>query len=185
MFDFIHTFNFFFRYANGPDQVEPMFRYLKSTFQGLQLVVVVLPGKTPVYAEVNKDFDDYIYFFKLVKSLGSCYHLQQFNDFFMISWQNASLCPSKDLYFYNLTLFLKEKKNSWNRWNLITCNNLTIFLNIIFKLEKTLGSCYHLQQFNEFFVMISGQTCGRYHSRHGNSMRPSQKCQQDFGSNFI
>ena len=28
----------------------------------------------------------------------------------MISWQNASLCPSKDLYFYNLALFLKEKK---------------------------------------------------------------------------
>ena len=26
-----------------------MFRYLKSTFQGLQLVCVVLPGKTPVY----------------------------------------------------------------------------------------------------------------------------------------
>ena len=46
---FIHLF----RYANGPDQVEPMFRYLKSTFQGLQLVVVVLPGKTPVYAEVK------------------------------------------------------------------------------------------------------------------------------------
>ena len=46
------TISIFFRYANGPDQVEPMFRYLKSTFQGLQLVVVVLPGKTPVYAEV-------------------------------------------------------------------------------------------------------------------------------------
>ena len=43
----------FCKYANGPDQVEPMFRYLKSTFQGLQLVVVVLPGKTPVYAEVK------------------------------------------------------------------------------------------------------------------------------------
>ena len=48
---------------------------------------------------------------KLVKSLGSCYHLQQFNDFFMISWQNASLCQGKDLYFYNLTLFLKEKNS--------------------------------------------------------------------------
>jgi eukaryotic translation initiation factor 2C len=31
-----------------------MFRYLKSTFQSLQLVVVVLPGKTPVYAEVKR-----------------------------------------------------------------------------------------------------------------------------------
>ena len=64
---------FFFRYANGPDQVEPMFRYLKSTFQGLQLVVVVLPGKTPVYAEVIKILTIIIFslfFFKkkLVKS---------------------------------------------------------------------------------------------------------------------
>lgn len=39
----------FCKYATGAEQVEPMFRYLKSTFQGLQLVVVVLPGKTPVY----------------------------------------------------------------------------------------------------------------------------------------
>jgi eukaryotic translation initiation factor 2C len=44
----------FCKYANGPDQVEPMFRYLKSTFPELQLVVVVLPGKTPVYAEVKR-----------------------------------------------------------------------------------------------------------------------------------
>ncbi|VDI14030.1 eukaryotic translation initiation factor 2C, partial [Mytilus galloprovincialis] len=39
----------FCKYATGPDQVEPMFRYLKNTYQGLQLIVVVLPGKTPVY----------------------------------------------------------------------------------------------------------------------------------------
>ncbi|XP_040566297.1 protein argonaute-2 [Lepeophtheirus salmonis] len=44
----------FCKYANGPDQVEPMFRYLKATFAGLQLIVVVLPGKTPVYAEVKR-----------------------------------------------------------------------------------------------------------------------------------
>jgi len=30
-----------------------MFRYLKSTFSGLQLVVVVLPGKTPVYGNIT------------------------------------------------------------------------------------------------------------------------------------
>lgn len=41
----------FCKYATGAEQVEPMFRYLKSTFQGLQLVVVVLPGKTPVYGK--------------------------------------------------------------------------------------------------------------------------------------
>ncbi|XP_077990342.1 protein argonaute-2-like isoform X3 [Glandiceps talaboti] len=44
----------FCKYATGADQVEPMFRYLKNTFQGLQLIVVVLPGKTPVYAEVKR-----------------------------------------------------------------------------------------------------------------------------------
>ncbi|XP_037080331.1 protein argonaute-2-like [Pollicipes pollicipes] len=44
----------FCKYATGPDQVQPMFSYLKGNFQGLQLVVVVLPGKTPVYAEVKR-----------------------------------------------------------------------------------------------------------------------------------
>ena len=41
----------FCKYATGPDQVQPMFSYLKTNFQGLQLVVVVLPGKTPVYGQ--------------------------------------------------------------------------------------------------------------------------------------
>ncbi|KAK3087288.1 hypothetical protein FSP39_004190 [Pinctada imbricata] len=44
----------FCKYATGADQVEPMFRYLKNTYQGLQLVVIVLPGRTPVYAEVKR-----------------------------------------------------------------------------------------------------------------------------------
>lgn len=39
----------FCKYAQGADSVEPMFRHLKYTYQGLQLVVVILPGKTPVY----------------------------------------------------------------------------------------------------------------------------------------
>ena len=39
----------FCKYAQGADQVEPMFRYLKRQFPDLQLIVVVLPGKTPVY----------------------------------------------------------------------------------------------------------------------------------------
>ena len=38
----------------GSDQVEPMFKYLIQTFPNLQLIVVVLPGKTPVYAEVKR-----------------------------------------------------------------------------------------------------------------------------------
>ena len=41
----------FCKYAVGADQVEPMFRHLKSTYKGLQLIVVVLPGKTPVYGK--------------------------------------------------------------------------------------------------------------------------------------
>ncbi|PIK49325.1 eukaryotic translation initiation factor 2c [Apostichopus japonicus] len=44
----------FCKYAVGADQVEPMFRHLKKTYKGLQLIVVVLPGKTPVYAEVKR-----------------------------------------------------------------------------------------------------------------------------------
>ncbi|KAL0166272.1 hypothetical protein M9458_038116 [Cirrhinus mrigala] len=44
----------FCKYAQGADSVEPMFKHLKYTYQGLQLVVVILPGKTPVYAEVKR-----------------------------------------------------------------------------------------------------------------------------------
>ncbi|XP_033109683.1 protein argonaute-2-like isoform X1 [Anneissia japonica] len=44
----------FCKYASGADQVEPMFRHLKANFHGLQLIIVVLPGKTPVYAEVKR-----------------------------------------------------------------------------------------------------------------------------------
>uniref|UniRef100_A0A8C3LQH5 Argonaute RISC catalytic component 2 n=1 Tax=Chrysolophus pictus TaxID=9089 RepID=A0A8C3LQH5_CHRPC len=44
----------FCKYAQGADSVEPMFRHLKNTYTGLQLVVVILPGKTPVYAEVKR-----------------------------------------------------------------------------------------------------------------------------------
>ncbi|XP_053571928.1 protein argonaute-2 [Bombina bombina] len=44
----------FCKYAQGADSVEPMFRHLKNTYTGLQLIVVILPGKTPVYAEVKR-----------------------------------------------------------------------------------------------------------------------------------
>ncbi|CAG9530415.1 unnamed protein product [Cercopithifilaria johnstoni] len=44
----------FCKYAVGVDQVEPMFKYLKTSFVNIQLVCVVLPGKTPVYAEVKR-----------------------------------------------------------------------------------------------------------------------------------
>ena len=40
--------------CSGSDQVEPMFKYLMTNFTNLQLIVVVLPGKTPVYAEVKR-----------------------------------------------------------------------------------------------------------------------------------
>ena len=46
----------FCKYASGPDQVEPMFKYLKSSFTGLQLVIVILPGKTPVYGMARCSF---------------------------------------------------------------------------------------------------------------------------------
>ncbi|XP_029634731.1 protein argonaute-2-like [Octopus sinensis] len=44
----------FCKYASIPEHVDPMFTYLKNKFQGLQLIVVILPGKTPVYAEVKR-----------------------------------------------------------------------------------------------------------------------------------
>ena len=44
----------FCRYATQADQVEPMFRYLMDEFKYMKLVIVVLPGKTPVYAEVKR-----------------------------------------------------------------------------------------------------------------------------------
>ncbi|MCI4395505.1 hypothetical protein PGIGA_G00181350 [Pangasianodon gigas] len=44
----------FCKYAQGADSVEPMFRHLKNTYAGLQLIIVILPGKTPVYAEVKR-----------------------------------------------------------------------------------------------------------------------------------
>ena len=46
--------NFIIFFSLGSDQVEPMFKYLMNTFTNLQLIVVVLPGKTPVYAEVKR-----------------------------------------------------------------------------------------------------------------------------------
>eukprot|EP00069_Balaena_mysticetus_P007049 bmy_18938T0 len=44
----------FCKYAQGADSVEPMFRHLKNTYAGLQLVVVILPGKTPVYGRPRR-----------------------------------------------------------------------------------------------------------------------------------
>uniref|UniRef100_A0A8C9SCH3 Argonaute RISC component 4 n=1 Tax=Scleropages formosus TaxID=113540 RepID=A0A8C9SCH3_SCLFO len=44
----------FCKYAQGADSVEPMFKHLKLSYVGLQLIVVILPGKTPVYAEVKR-----------------------------------------------------------------------------------------------------------------------------------
>jgi eukaryotic translation initiation factor 2C len=50
----------FCKYATGIEQVEPMFKFLKQQYTGLQLIVVVLPGKTPVYAEVKRVGDTLI-----------------------------------------------------------------------------------------------------------------------------
>ena len=44
---------FFKRYISGSslDHVEPLFRQLKNDRPDLQLLMVILPGKTPVYGE--------------------------------------------------------------------------------------------------------------------------------------
>ena len=44
----------FCKYAIGVEQVEPMFKFLKEKYAGLQLILIILPGKTPVYAEVKR-----------------------------------------------------------------------------------------------------------------------------------
>lgn len=62
----------FCKYATGAEQVEPMFRYLKSTFQGLQLVVVVLPGKTPVYGMFIIYSTCYLHLLIVQFYVGSC-----------------------------------------------------------------------------------------------------------------
>ena len=43
-----------------------MFKYLMQTFPNLQLIVVVLPGKTPVYAEVKRVGDTCLGKLKLI-----------------------------------------------------------------------------------------------------------------------
>ncbi|OAF70228.1 Protein argonaute 1 [Intoshia linei] len=44
----------FCKYAIGVNHVEPIFTYLNHHFPYLQLLIVVLPGKTPVYAEIKR-----------------------------------------------------------------------------------------------------------------------------------
>ncbi|XP_016407239.1 protein argonaute-3-like [Sinocyclocheilus rhinocerous] len=48
----------FCKYAQGADNVEPMFRHLKNTYAGLQLIIVILPGKTPVYVMETDVFSE-------------------------------------------------------------------------------------------------------------------------------
>ena len=43
---------FFQRFVSGVDNVEPLFRQLKQDRLDLQLLMVVLPGKRPVYGEI-------------------------------------------------------------------------------------------------------------------------------------
>lgn len=42
---------FFQRYIQGVDNVEPLLRQVRAERADLQLIMVVLPGKTPVYGE--------------------------------------------------------------------------------------------------------------------------------------
>ncbi|KAL3172281.1 hypothetical protein MRX96_013255 [Rhipicephalus microplus] len=41
-------------YLTKVDEVEPAFRYLKTRFACPNLVIIVLPGKTPIYAKVKR-----------------------------------------------------------------------------------------------------------------------------------
>lgn len=44
----------FVRWLQGMDTVEPVFRQLRQENPDLQLVMIILPGKTPIYAEVKR-----------------------------------------------------------------------------------------------------------------------------------
>nr|AEF32754.1 ALG-6 [Ascaris suum] len=44
----------FCKYAVSCEQVEPMFKFIQSAFPSIQLIVVILGGKTPIYAEVKR-----------------------------------------------------------------------------------------------------------------------------------
>jgi len=44
----------FCKYIQDASNVQPMFNYLSKEFPSMQLIIVVLPGKTPVYAEVKR-----------------------------------------------------------------------------------------------------------------------------------
>lgn len=41
----------FCKYATHADDVEPMFRFIKKKFSRIQIILVVLPGKTTIYGE--------------------------------------------------------------------------------------------------------------------------------------
>ena len=41
----------FCKYSQALDSVELLFRHIKEAYAGLQLVLVILPGKTPLYGE--------------------------------------------------------------------------------------------------------------------------------------
>ena len=44
----------FCQFAQGSDQVEPIMKFLMNRYPKLQLIMVILPGRTPVYAEVKR-----------------------------------------------------------------------------------------------------------------------------------
>ena len=46
----------YMRYQIGMESVEPIFRQLCADIPGLQLIMVVLPGKTPVYGEPSNKY---------------------------------------------------------------------------------------------------------------------------------
>ena len=54
------------------ESVEPLFRQLCTEMEGLQLILVVLPGKTPVYGELSCDMLTYMYMYMYIHVLCVC-----------------------------------------------------------------------------------------------------------------
>ena len=60
------------------ESVEPLFRQLCTEMEGLQLILVVLPGKTPVYGELSCDMLTYMYICTCAMCV--CVHVHVYNS---------------------------------------------------------------------------------------------------------
>ena len=70
------------RWLQGMDTVEPVFRQLRQEYPDLQLVMIILPGKTPIYGNDHKNTPCYMVImkkaFSCVKGVSVSVHFHQY-----------------------------------------------------------------------------------------------------------